>query len=276
MQDPINIGASEICKVISRALEDDDGALIGRNGTIELTYMIYNDSSSIPILERNAGVFSGNIVLWRQASIKASQSADILAAGWYEPLREAEQLALKQWSISAIQVPLRSLEPYYVDPSSQWTSYLKEHRVAIISSFCMTAKEQYEKGHTFFPSEIEFTWIQTGHPPSVAQGRNEWPQHIISWSDAVDYIVTEVISSGSRFALIGCGGLGMPIAKMLKERGVIAIVLGGSIQLLFKIKGSRWVNHELSKLWTSEWVWPSEEETPRAASSIEGGCYWKN
>lgn len=275
MQDAIILGASQICKVISRALEDDDGALIGRNGTIELDLMMNDDPIKYLILERNAGVFNGSIQSWRQASINATKSADVLATGWYKPLAQLEAKALTVWSVKAAQVPLRSLEPYYVDPSIQWTNYLKGQRVAVISSFCKTAKEQYEKSHTILPSDLQITWIQTGHPPSVAQGKNEWPPHIHGWSQASDYVVSEVVSSGARFAIIGCGGLGMPIAKMLKERGIIAIVIGGAIQLLFKIKGKRWVHHELSKLWTPEWVWPSEEETPGAASSVEGGCYWK-
>jgi hypothetical protein len=88
-------------------------------------------------------------------------------------------------------------------------------------------------------------------------------------------VVSEVVSQGARFALIGCGGLGMPIAKALKERGVIAIVLGGAIQVLFGIKGKRWKTHEvISTFWNDAWVWPSEAETPMNAQSIEGGCYW--
>jgi hypothetical protein len=67
----------------------------------------------------------------------------------------------------------------------------------------------------------------------------------------------------------------MPIAKMLKDRGVIAIVMGGAIQVLFGIKGRRWEKHPIiSTFWNDAWVWPSEEETPAGAQIIEGGCYW--
>jgi len=93
--------------------------------------------------------------------------------------------------------------------------------------------------------------------------------------EAVDWIVSEVVRQGSRFALIGCGGIGMLVALELKKRGVIAIVLGGAIQVLFGIKGSRWKNHPIiSKFWNDFWVNPSETEKPNGANSIEGGCYW--
>jgi hypothetical protein len=109
----------------------------------------------------------------------------------------------------------------------------------------------------------------------LAQGPNEWPSHNKDSIDAVEWIVSKVIGQGSRFALIGCGGIGMLVAHKLKERGVIAIVLGGAIQVLFGIKGRRWENHSvISKFWNEFWVSPSEAETPAGSSAIEGGCYW--
>ena len=285
-QEQVNRGAKDICFTIAIALQNDDGALIGRNGTIELDSMI-NPLSEMKaaILEKNAGVFpSVNVSIrnkWRDASIEATQYANVLATGWYEPLKAAEAEALKCWGTMAIQIPLRSLEPYYVDIERQWTRLLSGHRVAVVSSFTETARSQVPKlsaiwPNGLLPSDIDWRWVQTGHPPSVAQGRNEWPPNVATWSDAVNHVVVEVIRTGARFALIGCGGLSMPIAKALKDRGIIAIVLGGAIQVLFGIKGKRWETHPvISKFWNDSWVWPSEDETPRGANGIEGGCYWK-
>jgi hypothetical protein len=96
-----------------------------------------------------------------------------------------------------------------------------------------------------------------------------------SWKDAVDFIVKQTKALKPDVALIGCGGLGMIIAAELKRAGISAIVLGGAIQVLFGIKGSRWANHDIiSKFWNQYWIWPSISETPSAAGSIEGGCYW--
>ena len=271
---------------IKNALESDTGALIGRNGTIELEQMIEVTPERLSILERNAGIFPVAVhsifYRWQKESIEATKSADILAAGWYEPLKEAEAVALEKWEVASVQVPLRTLEPYYVEKDKQWTQLLEAQSVAVVSSFTETAKKQVQKGakaiwgsHGVLPENVKWHWIQTGHPRSIAQGRNEWPAGINSWSQAAEYVVAEVMKSGARFAIIGCGGLGMPIAKMLKDRGVIAIVMGGAIQVLFGIKGKRWITHPIiSKFWNEEWVWPSEEETPASANTIEGGCYW--
>jgi hypothetical protein len=272
---------------IKAALESDRGALIGRNGTIELEQMIQVTPGRLPILERNAGIFPIAVhsifYQWQKESIEATKSADILAAGWYEPLKEAEALMLEKWNVKALQVPLRTLEPYYVQPEEQWTKLLEGHSVAVVTSFTETAKKQIEKGSAIWgshgvlpsPDSVDWHWIQTGHPSSLAQGQNEWPDRIHSWFQAANYVVREVMKSGARFALIGCGGLGMPIARMLKDRGVIAIVMGGAIQVLFGIKGKRWEKHPvISTFWNDAWVWPSKEETPGGADAIEGGCYW--
>ena len=274
-------GAKEICKVIQEALDSDDGALIGRNGTIELEQMISYNQYRLSVLEMNAGIFPFTVIpLWRIMSIEATSEADVLATGWYEPLKQVEQEALNEWKCKAIQIPLRSLEPYYVPSEDRWTRLLKGHTVSVVSCFTQTMAGQLENLDKLFPSEvfpsdINWNWVQTGHPPRLAKGFNEWPSHIKNSIDAVEWIVSEVVRHGSRFALIGCGGIGMLVALKLKERGVIAIVLGGAIQVLFGIKGRRWENHSvISKFWNEHWVSPSEDETPAGCSAIEGGCYW--
>ena len=279
----ITEGAMAIRKAIQIALEDNDGVLIGRNGSTELELMIdINKPYLYYALTANAGAFPiSKIQSWQTASINATQEADILATGWYEPLKMAEQAALVQWKFRGIQVPLRSLEPYYVTSEKQWTHLLSGHRVAVVSSFTETMKSQIPQlnkvwPNALVPNDIEWSWIQTGHSPSVAKGINEWPSTVKSWSDAVDHVVSQVMDQGVRFALIGCGGLGMPIANALKQRGVIAIVLGGAIQVLFGIKGRRWENHEtISSFWNDSWVYPSEDETPGNAKEVELGCYWQ-
>jgi len=283
--DNIDIGSSLIYTTIKRALNTDAGALIGRNGTIELEQMIQVNPHTLQILERNAGVFPialpSIFYKWQALSIAATKATDVLATGWFDILKEDEARALQAWGAKAKQIPLRSLEPYYVNHDLQWTSLLEYQRVAVVTSFTKTAMKQSERLHEIWgdklviPNTVEWCWIQTGYSRAVAQGTGEWPPEIHTCIQAIDYVVAEVMKSGARFALIGCGGLGMPIAKALKDRGIIAIVLGGSIQVLFGIKGRRWETHSvISRFWNDSWVWPSKDETPANAAAIEGACYW--
>jgi hypothetical protein len=69
----------------------------------------------------------------------------------------------------------------------------------------------------------------------------------------------------------------MIIGSHLKSAGLICIVMGGAIQVMFGIKGGRWERHPvISTFWNSSWVWPSVEETPIGAGNVEQACYWNS
>ena len=60
-QQEVEKGAEAICKCIHNALQTDQGALIGRNGSIELNVLLDTTLSQLDprlqILETNAGIF---------------------------------------------------------------------------------------------------------------------------------------------------------------------------------------------------------------------------
>jgi hypothetical protein len=115
----------------------------------------------------------------------------------------------------------------------------------------------------------------TGFPPAIANGRAEWNPECASWKEAGASVVQQLLDLDVHVALIGCGAMGPFIADMCRRNGIGAIVMGGAIQVLFGIKGTRWQNHSvISKFWNDAWVWPSEDETPAGAVLIEGACYW--
>ena len=292
----IEKGAEEIYTCIQNALARKKGALIGRNGTIELETLFFRLYGSSPNqqypdfiarrLELHAGIWpqnKGNIDKWVFQMLESIRFCDVLVAGWYEPLKETEKKLLDSTNKLAPRVPLRSLEPYYVAPEKRWTSLLTGQRVAVVSSFTETMAAQVENRELIWPVEtnsllpaiVEWVFVKTGYSPALAQGRAEWSPDIQSWDVAVSSVVKQVVDSKASIAIIGCGGLGMCIGAELKKRGVIAIVLGGATQVLFGIKGMRWSTHSvISQLWNDAWVFPSYSETPNGASQIEGACYW--
>ena len=289
-------GAEEIRKVLDTALKKKEGALIGRNGTIELETLLFRLYGSAPNqaypthitnrLELHAGVWptdKSNTDKWSFSLLEAIRLSDVLVAGWYAPLKDQEERLLNTLNTIAPRIPLRSLEPYYVVPELRWTNLLAGQRVAVVSSFALTIEEQLLKAkevwpietESLLPSNVEWVPIQTGYAPKLAQGVAAWPSTITSWDVAVSHIVRQVVQSKASIALIGCGGLGMLIGAELKKRGIIAIVLGGATQVLFGIKGHRWASHSvISTFWNDAWVYPRRTETPGGASLIEGGCYW--
>lgn len=292
----IEQGAAQIRTVIAEALEKKTGALIGRNGTIELETLLFRLYEAAPNqaypqalvrrLELHAGVWPSTKVSvdeWVFSLVEAIRQCDVLVAGWYAPLKVREEEALNQINHLAPRIPLRSLEPYYVPPEQRWTQLLAGNRVAVVSSFTETIQGQLEKREllwpvapeSLLPTAVEWVLIQTGYAPSLAQGVAGWPAEIETWRHAVDSVVKQVVDSKARIVLIGCGGLGMLIGSECKRRGIIAIVLGGATQVFFGIKGKRWETHSvISHFWNEAWVWPKPSETPLGASLIEGACYW--
>ena len=290
----IEMGATVICRQIEDSLKYKKGCIIGRNGTIELSALLYYRKHGtfyidhLSTLERNAGIFPLDgppLKRWAEEYLEANRICEIIAAGWYKPLekQELEMLALENKGAYS-SVPLRSLEPYYVEKEKRWTQLLAGRRVCIVSSFTDTIQKQLEQRHMIWGSDAEsllptttrFSFVKTGYAPILARGSCEWIS-CSTWKDAVDQMEAAVHKNDAEIVLIGCGGLGFPLAQRLKKAGKIAIVLGGAIQVLFGIKGERWRNHSvISRFWNTHWVYPSDDETPKGAQGVENACYWKS
>ena len=270
----IEEGSKKIFDCVEEALKEGCGALIGRIGSTEMnTIFSKNPEMYRPVLEIYSGVFSGSLTEWITDYKQACSEADIMGAGWYEPLAQKELNYLKNESHAAL-IPLRSLEPYY--STEPWSKILSGRRVTVVSSFAVTMREQIKKklwDREILP-EANWFFVRSYFCPTIAGGRCDWPISVSCWKSAVEYLEHEVYTHNPEIVLIGCGGLSMPLALKLKRNGIIAIVLGGAIQILFGIKGLRWLDHELSEYFNETWVFPSDDEIPAAAEKIEQGCYW--
>jgi hypothetical protein len=279
---------------ICNLFQSEKPFLIGRNGTIELEillnyYYILNIlESQKNTLELNAGIFPTTneyIEDFCRSYIEALTNTDIIAEGWYEPLKKAENNLLNILNPNRIKVTLRNLEPYYAPPHLRWTQYLANKRVAIINSFAETCEQQTymskaiwpEYTESFLPNSTTWIPITTYYCPKLA-GENtyaNWPSHIKNFKDAIEYIIERTLESKAEVAIIGCGGMGMIIGSKLKDAGLQVIVMGGATQILFGIKGKRWENHSIiSKFFNDAWVSPNPLNAPKNYKLIENGCYW--
>jgi len=280
-------GSQSIYYEISSALSSKRGSVIGRHGTLEFAVM-YNIIRKQPIqdyylqqLERNAGIFpygQEHAEAWAKMYYDAMREADIMAGGWYSPIAKAELSFLDIHKIPVI--PLRSLEPYYID--EPWLRALEGHRVTVVSSFADTMRKQLGRAEAIWgsrssallPHSIQWSFVRSYYS-SVLAGDKPCGWSVKNWKEAVDSLIGEVLKTNAEVVLIGCGGLGMPLGAELKKRGLVCVVLGGAIQNIFGIKGKRWEQHPIvGGFWNDAWVSPSSDEIPAGASLIEGGCYW--
>ena len=272
----INNGSKLIHDYIISTLNNNKGGIIGRNGSTELTLILYHDHNKkinnihIEMLERYSGVFKFTEE-WIDIYKKAIESCDIFAGGWYPSLARQELKYLEKYKMPII--PLRSLEPYYVD--NNWLTALNKQRVTVVSSFANTMREQINKQIWDKFPDASWSFVRSYFCPSIAQGKCEWPDGINTWNKAVDYLEEEILKTNPRIVIVGCGGLAMPLALKLKQRNIITIIMGGAIQILFGIKGRRWEDHPIiSSFFNHNWVFPSDDEIPNGADKIEEGCYW--
>ena len=299
----LEMNVEEGAATILRYASSGQPFFIGRNGTIELETIFFwmlkrrvQDGDVLapyPLrirdqIQRNAGIFPDtdeSIDAWCKAYVDSLGHMNALAAGWYRPLHHIENTILSSYAPTAQRFPLRSLEPYYVEAPLRWTTLLAGKHVAVVSSFAATIQKQLWGEKTaqiwqgeqagMLPADVEWSYVRTGYAPSLALGNAGWPAHITRWQEAVDATVQAVVDSGATVALIGCGGLGMIVGCELRKKGISCILLGGAIQVLFGIRGSRWKSHDIiSKFWNDAWVSPSKAESPNGAFLVEGGCYW--
>ncbi len=76
--------------------------------------------------------------------------------------------------------------------------------------------------------------------------------------------------------LIGVGANSLPLCRIAKELGKVAIHLGGALQMMFGIRGVRWDTMPFFvENYNEFWKYPDNDETPEGAIAIEGACYWR-
>ena len=106
------------------------------------------------------------------------------------------------------------------------------------------------------------------------------PSEFKDWFEALEAMKKQIDEIDFDICLIGAGAYGFPLAAHVKRIGRKSIHMGGSLQLLFGIRGNRWDNEKVvgkvnyQDLFNEHWVRPLEEETPAKKNNVEGGCYW--
>ena len=179
---------------------------------------------------------------------------------------------------NCIRVDLELLNPFF--SKEPWTKALEHKKILVVHPFSKSIQSQFKKREFLFSNEDilpEFELIT--FKPVYGLGKHNNSQ-FDDWFDALYHMEAEIDKIDYDICLIGCGAYGFPIAAHVKRMGKKAVHMGGSLQLLFGIRGRRWENtsyndqYIYSVLMNRHWVRPCKEEIPRQANIIEQGCYW--
>jgi hypothetical protein len=161
-------------------------------------------------------------------------------------------------------IELHTLDPYH----NNWISELKGKKLLILHPFKKSIEYQINKNNTLLPVVESIEVIE-----AVQTIADNIDPRFKDWFEALDFMIKEIQVYDFDVCLIGCGAYGLPLAAAVKKMEKQAIHIGGSLQLLFKIKGKRWVNrddYEFDKSWIS----PLTEDLPSQAIKVEDACYW--
>lgn len=184
-----------------------------------------------------------------------------------------EDRIVREYCPGAELVPLRSIEPYYLD--DPWSRELQSRKVLVIHPFTETIREQYETRRAdLFDDPGVLPPFELHLVKAVQSAAGEKPP-FGSWFAALDSMKMAMDVVDYEVCIIGAGAYGLPLGAHAKRRGKLAIHMGGAVQILFGIKGRRWDEHEIiSRLYKDSWVRPRPTEVPRDALAVEDGCYW--
>jgi hypothetical protein len=284
--------ANDFCRIM---LEKGKPLMISKFGTIELSALVQHQFSlkskytlqdyieffrgTIPALGWknginglyvNAGFFPNDENLlgtYYSINLAAMQQIDIL--GSYceiEKFFKEELKKAKKINIDGYYAPF-----YYNNP---WTKVLKGKKVLVIHPFEKSIRKQYSKRHLIWENGDllpDFELI-TMKAEQTMLGQ---PSEFETWFEALESMKVKMSNTDFDIAIIGAGAYGMPLAAYAKELGKQSVHLAGWTQILFGIKGKRWVDmDEVAKFMNEHWVSPLEEEIPQNFKKVENGCYW--
>jgi len=263
--------------LINKIFEAGDAAAVAKIGFSELkaidsymqkTSLSEGDLHDIFVV---AGVFpptDNSLSRFCEVYLESMPNIDVYAR-W---LDEREKNLILSVSPESSAVNLRDLEPYYWD--SPWTKHLKDRNVLVVSPFASSIESQYKnrKGLWSDRDLLPDFNLETIRCPL------SWyisPNGLETWEDGLEDLKDKMNSKVFDACLIGAGAWSLPLTAYAKSLGATSIHLGGSLQILFGIKGGRWDEHDvISKFYNESWTRPSEGESPTGRFSVENGCYW--
>ena len=297
-----SLSYSETSKCISELLKQNMPFMVSRFGAVEINAIYnYKGVSSIKhnvfnyllgkepqwwwnkgimrCMKDNAGFFpndSENLSKFGELIMRDIPLIDILIS-WQPKELYFDNILRNQYAVHYV-----TIDSFFAD--EPWSYYLQGKKVLVVNPFSEEIEFQYKNNRTklFENKRIlpAFNLIVYKSVQSIG-GNSSYA----SWFDALNKMENDISKIDFDVALLGCGAYGMPLAAYIKRMGKQAIHIGGSLQLLFGIKGSRWedpmygyeMHHTInkySKLFNEFWIRPYASSAVQNMDRVDNGCYW--
>ena len=269
---------------IKKLLSEDEAFFVGRPGATEIYLMLHGDMLNNAIRKPakdedfhmayvNSGVFPRTVDFVKKYAAYAApmlNSCDLLNVSYCV----MEDYIYKRYMNTNTELTyIRALD--YWRFQEPWTMALKGKKVLVISPFAETIQKQYQIREKLYENpEVlpEFTLYTV---KAVQTGGEEKDDRFSDWFEALEYMYNESMQYDFDVAILSCGAYALPLGARFKQAGKSAIHMGGVCQMLFGIKGRRWHDEPgASDFFNEFWVYPSAEETPKSADTVENHAYW--
>ena len=218
-----------------------------------------------------------NLERFSKMMLEDSKDLDVLISWLDDETRLSNLIADKP------KIPGLFIDPFWA--KEPWTRALAGKKVLVVHPFANLIQKQYvNKRDLLFKNkdvlpEFELVTIK------AIQSLGGETYGFKTWFDALEHMENEIDSKDYDICLLGCGAYGFPLAAHIKRTGKKAVHVGGSLQLLFGIKGARWESMSYGEkelgakgrypsLMNTYWVKPEKSERSINSNQVENGCYW--
>ncbi len=258
---------------------------IGRIGSAEmsclLNYIYLNDKKlnnwHFEVFDK--GLFRGNALFPRNAEtlekfaelyMSVIQDMDMLGV-WFiygEHLLHNSLIPKKELCL------IETLEPFrFVQP---WSKELKNKKVLIIHPYQKSIEKQCQRRRQIFKNDLVLPDFELLTYKPFNTYIDDIPTNI-TWFNILENMCNEIKKINFDIALIAAGPFGLPLGSRIKGMGKQAIHIGGALQLIFGIRGSRWDERaEFQEYFNEFWMRPLKDETPtdNIKEKIDNSSYW--
>uniref|UniRef100_A0A6C0HMH5 Glycosyltransferase n=1 Tax=viral metagenome TaxID=1070528 RepID=A0A6C0HMH5_9ZZZZ len=292
---------------IQGTLQGTTPLFIGKIGSVELRTIIESILISKGIIAdysdgikyeacNCAGLYPNNkvnFINFMSIYLEAMRHINIMAS-WNDNIIEVEETIWNDYALSQkgdenrvkLLIDLPALEPFYTTPDNWWQHLYQNKTILVISPFTKSIQQQLAnrdkvwqgRWTNFWPSNITFKFINFPHPYFLLseQEKINMPTNSL---DLLTKYKGKIANCGEfDLALIGIGAYSIPLASYIKGQMLkTAIHLGGGLQMMFGVAGSRWKesNNPFFKEYINEhWISPLAEEIPPGYKHQENGCYF--
>jgi hypothetical protein len=268
---------------ISHHLKNNISFAAGKIGITELNvlYSYFNLKSGNPLpsylrheVEDIAGLYPYNekeVISFTETFLSLLPKIDLIPI-WNNVIPHFEKYIFDTYCPNSYKTKIELLEPFFDE--KPWSDYLKDKKVLVFSPFADSINNNYNNFDKIWNGKIKnnFELKTYKYPFALTISDNkEYATSREVYSKYLDILYKEDFDVG----IFGTGYTSLLYTLECKKIGKSGIHLGGSTQILFGIKGSRWKQMErFVNIFNEHWTEPTQDERPSRYQTVEGGGYW--